>query len=75
MTYDIDRLLRRPEVQHLTGLSKSTLYEMIAAGRFPKPLCVAARAVRWRASDIAAWQKGLPVARGWKGVKARFKHA
>ena len=67
MAYDIDRLLRRQEVQHLTGLSKSTLYERIAAGRFPKSVRVSSRAVRWRASDIAAWQKGLPIAHGWKG--------
>lgn len=67
MTSDIDRLLRRQEVQHLTGLSKSTLYELMAAGQFPRPVTVSSRAVRWRTSDIAAWQKGLPVANGWKG--------
>ena len=60
MDHDIDRLLRRQEVQHLIGLSKSTLYEMIAGGRFPRPVRISTHAVRWRTSDIAAWQKSLP---------------
>ena len=30
------RFLRRPEVEHLTGLSKSAIYQRMAEGRFPK---------------------------------------
>ena len=61
---EAERLLRRQEVQQLLGLSKSTLYELMADDRFPRPVRIAARAVRWRASDIAAWQRALPVAGG-----------
>lgn len=55
----MDRLLRRPDVQNVTGLSRSTLYAMIAEGTFPKPVRLGKRAVGWRASDIAAWLESL----------------
>lgn len=49
------RLLRLPEVQRLTGLGRSSIYEQIRAGRFPRavPLTTTARA--WRADEIATW--------------------
>jgi prophage regulatory protein len=50
-----DRILRRPEVEQLTGLSRSTLYNWIATGRFPKPVALGSRLVGWRTSDIAEW--------------------
>ena len=31
----IDRLLRRPEVIHRVGLSRTTIYSLIATGEFP----------------------------------------
>jgi prophage regulatory protein len=49
------RVLRRPSVQDMTGLGRSTLYEMMARGDFPKPVRIGARAVGWRESDIVAW--------------------
>jgi prophage regulatory protein len=50
-----DHILRRPEVERITGLSRSTLYSWISAGRFPRPVALGARLVGWRASDIAQW--------------------
>jgi prophage regulatory protein len=50
-----ERILRRPEVERLTGLSRSTLYEWMRRGVFPRPVALRARLVGWRASDIAAW--------------------
>lgn len=50
-----DRILRRPEVEQLIGLSRSTIYEAIAQGEFPKPLRIGKRAVGWRQSTIDAW--------------------
>lgn len=49
------RILRRPEVENRTGLSRSTIYAMMADGTFPKPIRLGKRAVGWRDSDIAAW--------------------
>jgi prophage regulatory protein len=49
------RLLRRGEVERLTGLSRSTLYEWMKRGDFPQPVKLGARIVAWRESDVAAW--------------------
>jgi|SRR6056297_2277147 len=49
------RLLRRPEVEARTGLSRSTLYDWMKRGEFPQPVKLGERLVAWRDSDIAAW--------------------
>ena len=48
-------IFRRPDVERITGLSRSTLYAMIAEGDFPKPVRLGKRAVGWREADISAW--------------------
>lgn len=50
-----DRLIRRPEVEALTGLSRSTIYAWINAGTFPAPVPLGARLVAWRQSDVRRW--------------------
>ena len=50
-----DKIFRRPAVQDITGLSRSTLYAMIAEGRFPAPVKLGTRAVGWRETDLTAW--------------------
>ena len=51
---------RRGDVERLTGLSRSTIYEMMANGEFPRPVKIGRRAVAWRESDIAGWQAQRP---------------
>lgn len=58
-----DKLLRRPEVEAETGLSRSSIYAGMQAGTFPTPVRIGVRAVAWRESDIAAWKANLPSAR------------
>ena len=48
-------LLRLPEVIELLSISKPTIYRMIQAGQFPRPLRLGARASRWREDEIAQW--------------------
>ena len=50
------RFLRRAEVERLTGLSRSTLYRLIACGRFPAPIKISPRSCRWPEDVIEAWQ-------------------
>ena len=50
-----DTLLRRPQVEARTGLSRSTLYDWMAKGEFPQPVKLGARLVAWRESDVTAW--------------------
>ena len=56
-------LLRVRDVCERTGLSRSTIYERLAAGRFPKPLYPAPGAPRWRSDEIAAWIESLSAER------------
>lgn len=60
---NIDRLLRRPVVQEMTGLSRSSIYAKMADGSFPRPVQIGARAVAWKESDILNWMQQLPEAR------------
>lgn len=51
----IERMLRRKEVEEITGRSRSSIYEGMAAGTFPKPVKIGARAVAWPESVIRNW--------------------
>lgn len=59
---NISRLLRRPLVQEMTGLSRSSIYAKMADGSFPRPVQIGARAVAWKESDILNWMQQLPEA-------------
>ena len=50
-----NRFLRRPEVEKLTGLSRSTLYSQMAAGSFPRPCRISRRAVAWTEAEVEHW--------------------
>ena len=54
-----DYLIDRREVERRVGLTRSTIYDGMNKGTFPKPLKVGAKAVRWRSSDIGRLD-GLP---------------
>ena len=41
------RILRRPEVELRTGLSRSSIYALMAEGIFPRPIRLGKRAVGW----------------------------
>lgn len=48
-------ILRRPQVQQRTGLSRSTLYQYIKDGEFPKSIALGPRSVGWLESEISDW--------------------
>ena len=54
-----DCILRLPEVLSIIGLSKSTMYAMKKAGKFPESVPLGKRAVGWKASEIFAWVAAL----------------
>jgi prophage regulatory protein len=56
--------MRLPAVMAATGMSRSTIYDWVKAGTFPKPLQIGARAVAWDEAEVVAWQQSL--ARGFK---------
>jgi prophage regulatory protein len=47
-----DSLMRKHEVLRRTGLSNSSLYLLMADGRFPRPVRLAPRTVRWVESEV-----------------------
>ena len=51
----IPALLRRTDVQQITGLATSTIYRDMSRGTFPRPVLLTGRAVAWRASDVEQW--------------------
>lgn len=53
----VQRIYRRGEVEGFAGLKRSSLYEAIAKGRFPKPVPIGERAVGWLESDLLDWQR------------------
>lgn len=57
---EVDRLVRLPEVKHLTGLGRSSIYSYLQAGAFPQAVRVGERAVAWRLSDLERWMTGRP---------------
>ena len=59
-----DRLMRRREVERVTGMSRASIYRLMRSGRFPLPVRVGATAVRWKESDIADWIESRPLATG-----------
>lgn len=52
---DTKKLLRRRVVEALTGLPRSSLYEKIADGDFPKPVRLGSRSVAWISSEVDHW--------------------
>ena len=60
--YTFDPLLRRQEVEHQTGLSRTSIYRMMAEGTFPRPRRIGRQAVAWPASAIEAWKASRPFA-------------
>jgi prophage regulatory protein len=48
-------ILRRPQVEARTGLSRSTIYARIQDGTFPRPILLGAKAVGWISSEIDDW--------------------
>ncbi len=56
--------LTRREVEHLCRLSRSTIYKEMRKGKFPVPVKMSDRAVRWRESDIRAYLDSRPPSYG-----------
>ncbi|WP_348646223.1 AlpA family transcriptional regulator [Pseudohalocynthiibacter sp. F2068] len=51
----VEHHLRRPAVEAATGLSRSTIYDMMNKGEFPRPIRIGRRAVAWSETSINDW--------------------
>jgi len=61
-------LWRKPFVQQKSGLPKSTLYRLIAEGKFPAPIPLVGRSVAWDSSAVQEWIDAR-IAAASKGAK------
>jgi prophage regulatory protein len=50
-----ERLVSLTPVCESTGLSRSTIYRLIANGDFPKPVKISKGRVAWREREVLAW--------------------
>jgi prophage regulatory protein len=50
------RLLRLSEVSTMIGLGRSSIYRYVSEGRFPSPIHVGYRSVRWKLADVLTWR-------------------
>ena len=48
-------ILRRKHVETRTGLSRSTIYQYVKDGAFPKPVPLGPSAVGWLESEVSEW--------------------
>ena len=53
--YEPARLLRLKEVISQTGLARSTIYDLMGRGEFPKSFKITERSTAWLESDIQEW--------------------
>ncbi|MFK7825132.1 MAG: helix-turn-helix transcriptional regulator [Oligoflexales bacterium] len=49
------KFLRLPEVRSRTGLGRSTIYQLIEKGEFPKQIQLSWRSVGWLEHEIEEW--------------------
>ncbi|WP_318389679.1 AlpA family transcriptional regulator [Enterobacter sp.] len=50
-----ERFLRLPEVIHLCGISRSTIYDLISRNDFPQQVSLGGKNVAWVNTEINAW--------------------
>jgi prophage regulatory protein len=63
-------ILRLQQVCEMTGLCRSSVYQMEAEGRFPKRIKIGLRSVGWIKSDVQDWlRQRIKVARSGAGGK------
>ena len=59
-----ERFMRLPEVIHVCGLSRSTIYDLISRDAFPAQISLGGKNVAWAASEVNAWMNERIAARG-----------
>ncbi len=57
MSTETQRIMRLPEVMHVTGLSRSSIYNLAKLNKFPSPIKLTERASGWESDSIFNWIK------------------
>jgi len=51
------RFMKLDEVTRTVGLGRSSVYKQMAAGTFPRSVCLGGRSVAWVSDEIDAWMQ------------------
>ena len=58
------QFIRRKEVEELTGLSRTAIYDRMREGRFPKSVPLSPKTIRWVRGEIIKWiEEQISIAR------------
>jgi prophage regulatory protein len=55
----LDRIIRMPELERVTGLSRSTIERLLKKGLFPPPVQLSENAKGFFESQVRTWQESL----------------
>ncbi|BCO08799.1 hypothetical protein GF1_11750 [Desulfolithobacter dissulfuricans] len=53
-------LLKIKDVERITALKKSAIYQGIHEGTFPEPVRLSKRSVAWRSDELETWIESRP---------------
>ena len=65
------RILRRGQVESLTGLCRSAIYQAIASVQFPRSIPLGPRSVGWVESEVSEWIHSRVAARSKPAATTR----
>jgi prophage regulatory protein len=51
----LPRILSAKQVRAMLGVSRTTLWRMIKASRFPRPTLISPQRLGWLEADVRAW--------------------
>ena len=63
------KIIRRPDVEAVTGLSRSSIYEKMDKGTFPKAIKLSERSVGWLEHEVQGWLKNRVAATRQGGLQ------
>ena len=58
-----ERLIKMPELRKMVGKGRTSIYEAVNEGFFPRPVKIGSRAVAWRLTEIQKWIEERPRAK------------
>ena len=61
------KILRLDDVKSKTGLGRTTIYDQVRAGDFPRPIKISSRAIGWIDEEIEGWVQDRVSARDSSG--------
>lgn len=62
------KILKRGDVESITGLSRSSIYAKMADGSFPKTIKLSERSVGWLEHEVQEWLKNRVLATREGGI-------